>query len=151
MVEKRLSYLRRLWITSGPQYLSYGNDLPFLVLTSQRSRQWLFLLQVQYAELLLEEHASFIPARGKTTTGEAENFKEEQHPTQPPDQSNPEHWEWIKLGQRIIGGPLWLSTRMRPDLSCAILQALFKDLKKFKDAIGLRHLIYSNTWNRQRV
>ena len=142
MVERCLSYLRRLWNTSDPQYLSQSSALPFLGLTIQRSCEGLFLHQVQYAELVLEEHASHIPGRARTTTGEAENFKEEQHPTQPPDMSNPEHLEWIKLGQRIIGSLLWLSTRTRPDLSCAVSlasQALFKDLKQLKDR--LRYLL----------
>ena len=76
-VEKCLSYLRRLWNTSVPQYLSQSGELPFLGLTLQRSPIGLFLHQVQYAELLLEEHASHIPKRARTTTGEAESFKEE--------------------------------------------------------------------------
>ena len=150
-VEKFLSYLRRLWNTSDPQYLSQSSELPFLGLTIQRSPSGLFLHQVQYAELLLEEHASHIPKRTRTTTGEAESFKEEQNPSQPPDLNNPEHLEWIKIGQRIIGALLWLSTRTRPDLSCAVSlasQSLFKDLKKLKDR--LRHLLQylksTKTW-----
>ena len=141
-VEKFLSYLRRLWNTSDPQYLSQNSELPFLGLTVQRSPSGLFLHQAQYAELLLEEHTSHIPKRARTTTGEAESFKEEQNPAEPPDMSNPEHLSWIKLGQKIIGALLWLSTRTRPDLSCAVSfasQALFKDLKKLKDR--LRHLL----------
>ena len=90
--------MRRLWNTSDPQKLSQGGELPFLGLTIQRSPSGLFLHQVQYAELLLEEHASHIPKRARTTTGEAESFKEEQNPSQPPDQNNPEHLEWIKIG-----------------------------------------------------
>ena len=117
-VETFLSYLRRLWNTSAPQYLSQSSELPFLGLTIQRSPSGLFLHQVQYAELLLEEHASHIPKRARTTTGEAESFKEEQNPS--PDQNNPEHLEWIKIGQRIIGALLWFSTRTRPDLSYAV-------------------------------
>ena len=144
-MEKLLSYLMRLWNTSGPQYLSEGNDLLFWGLTIQRSRQGLFLHQVQYVEFLLEEHASHIPsrARGRTTTGEAKNYKDEQHPVQSPDQRNPEHLEWIKLGQKIIGVLLWLSTRTRPDFSCAVSlasQGFFKDLKKLKDR--LKHLLH---------
>ena len=138
-IEKFLSYLRRLWNTSDPQYLSQSSVLG---LTIQRSPSGLFLHQAQYAELLLEEHASHIPKRARTTTGEAESFKEEQKPAQPPDMSNPEHLSWIKLGQKIIGALLWLSTRTRQDLSCAVSlasQALFKDLKKLKDR--LRHLL----------
>ena len=141
-VEKFLSYLRRLWNTIDPQYLSQSSELPFLGLTIQRSPSGLFLHQAQYAELPLEEHASHIPKRARTTTGEAESFEEEQNPAQPPDMSNPGHLSWIKLGQKIIGALLWLSTRTRPDLSCAVSlasQALFKDLKKLKDR--LRHLL----------
>ena len=140
-IAKFLSSLRRLY-TSDPQYLSQSSALPFLGLTIQRSPSGLFLHQVQYAELLLEEHASHIPKRTRTTTSEAESFKEEQNPSQLPDLNNPEHLEWIKIGQRIIGALLWLSTRTRPDLSCAVSlasQSLFKDLKKLKDR--LRHLL----------
>ena len=96
----------------------------------------------QYAEILLEEHASYIPGRDRATIQEAENFKEEQNPSQPPDQSNPEHLSWTSLVQKMIGALLWLSTRTRPDLSCAVSlasQALFKHLKKLKDR--LRHLL----------
>ena len=38
---------------------------------------------------LLLEHASFVPAMARTTTGEAENFKDEKNPLQLPDQSIP--------------------------------------------------------------
>ena len=96
--EKFLSYLRRLWNTSDPQYLSQSSELPFLGLTIQRSPSGLFLHQVQYAELLLEEHASHIPKRARTTTGEAESFKEEQNPSQPPDQGNPDP-EHLRMDQ----------------------------------------------------
>ena len=126
-IAKFLLYLRRLWNTSAPQYLSQGSELPFLGLTVQRPPRGLFLHQVQYAELLLEEHASHIPKRTRT---------------QPPDLNNPEDLEWIKIGQRIIGALLWLSTRTRPDLSRTVSlasQSLFKDLKKLKHR--LRHLL----------
>ena len=53
-VAKFLSYLRRLWNTSDPQYLSQGSELPFLGLTIQRSPSGLFLHQAQFAELLSE-------------------------------------------------------------------------------------------------
>ena len=62
-VEKFLSYLRRLWNISDPQYLSQSSELPLLGLTLQRSPSGLFLHQAQYAELLLEEHASRIPKK----------------------------------------------------------------------------------------
>ena len=83
--------------------------------------------------MFLEEHGSSIPNRTRWTTGDAEHFKKEQ--PQPPDQANPEHLEWIKRGQRIIGALLWLSTRTRPDLACSVSlasQVLFKDLSSLK-------------------
>ena len=47
-----------------------------------------------YTELLLEEHQSSIPTRPRWTTGEAEHFQKE--PPEVPDQTNPEHYQWIK-------------------------------------------------------
>ena len=64
-------YLMRLWNTSVSQYLANGNNLlAIFELTIHRSFQGLFLQHVQYTEFLLEEHASLIPARVRTTTGE---------------------------------------------------------------------------------
>ena len=53
-VEKCLSYLRRLWNTSDPQYLSQSSELPFLGLTIQKSPSGLFL------------HQGCQPGRGQT-------------------------------------------------------------------------------------
>ena len=50
--------------------------------------------------------------------------------------SIPEHQEWIKRGQRILGGLLWLSTRTRPDLAYSVsstAQVLTRDLELVKD------------------
>ena len=47
-VETFLSYLRRLWNTSDPQYLRQESELAFLGLTIQRSPSGLF--QGQYAD-----------------------------------------------------------------------------------------------------
>ena len=65
----------------------------------------------------------------------------------PPDATNPDHQEWVKRGQRILGGLLWLSTRTRPDLAFAVssaAQVLTKDLELLK--VKLRHILqYLNT------
>ena len=81
-VGKFLSYLRRLWNTSDPQYLSQEQRVAILRIDNSEIPERAILHQVQYAELLLEEHASHIPKRARTTTGEAESFKEEQNPVQ---------------------------------------------------------------------
>ena len=60
----------------------------------------------------------------------------------PPDPSIPQHFEWIKRGQRILGGILWLSTRTRPDLAFVVsstAQVLTKDLELLK--VKLRRLL----------
>ena len=55
--------------------------------------------------------------------------------------------EWVKRGQKILGALLWLSTRTRPDIACAVslaAQALWQDLETLK--VRLRHLLqYLNT------
>ena len=96
--------------------------------------------QVQYAELLLEEHASHIPLRARTTAGEAGKLQggAESITVARPEQPR------LRMDQvrtKIMGALLWPSTRARPDLSCAeslASQALSKDFKK-KDR--LRHLL----------
>ena len=79
------------------------------------------------------------------TSGEPDHFRKDD--PLPPDASNPEHLEWIKRGQRILGGLLWLSTRTRPDLAFAVsstAQVLTKDLELLK--VKLRHILqYLNT------
>ena len=61
--------------------------------------------------------------------------------------SNSEHMEWVKRGQKILGALLWLSTRTRPDIACAVslaAQSLWQDLGHLK--VRLRHLLqYLNT------
>ena len=73
--------------------------------------------------------------RKKATSGEPEHFQKV--PPPPPDPSNPERQEWIKRGQRILHGALWLSTRTRPDLAYAVsatAQVLTKDLELLDQA-----------------
>ena len=140
VVKEIPKFLRKLWNTSEPVFLSAKTDLPFLGITIQQLPQGIFLHQYNYTDSLLEEYGSSIPSRSRWTTGDSEHFQKET--PQPPDQNNPEHLEWIKRGQRILGAFLWLSTRTRPDLACAVSlasQVLFKDLSALK--ARLRHLL----------
>ena len=60
----------------------------------------------------------------------------------PPDPTNSEHQRWIKIGQRMLGGLLWLSTRTRPDLAFAVssaAQVSTRDIELLK--VKLRHLL----------
>ena len=97
------------------------------------------LHQHNYTEDLLKEHAAHLPARKRTTPGDAERLKKV---PPPPDPSNPEYHKWIKRGQRILGGVLWLSTRTRPDLAYAVsatARVLTKDLELLK--VKRRHIL----------
>ena len=137
--------LRKLWKTSEPQYLSFTQNLTFLGVTIEKKEEGLLLHQRNYTENLLKEHAAHLPARKRTASGDPEHFKKVAPP--PPDPSNPEHQEWIKRGQRILGGVLWLSTRARSDLAYAIsgtAQVLTKDLELLK--VKLRHLTESTIY-----
>ena len=64
------------------------------------------LHQAQYTEQLVRTlksvNASFIPARSRTTAVEAKAFQDEKS-RKKTDKQNPEHLEWIKIGQKIIG------------------------------------------------
>ena len=118
LVEAFMATLRRLWKTSEPQHLTLDHELTFLGVTLRRIPE----------------------ARKRTTTGEPEHFQKEA--PLPPDPSIPEPQEWIKRGQRILGGLLWLSTRTRPDLAYSVsstAQVLTRDLELLK--IKLRHLL----------
>ena len=109
-------------------------------MTLRLTAEGILLHQKLYTEDLLQEHSPHITARRRTTSGEPEHFKKEA--PLPPDPSNPEHQEWIKRGQRILGGFLWLSTRTRPDLAYSVsstAQVLTRDLELLK--MKLRHLL----------
>ena len=138
VVDAFMTTLRKLWKTSEPQYLSFTQDLTFLGVTIEKKEEGLLLHQHNCTENLLNEDAAHLPARKRTTAGDPEHFKKVAPP--PPDPSNPEHQEWIKRGQRILGGVLWLSTRTRPDLAYAVsatAQVLTKDFELLK--VNLRH------------
>ena len=140
LLDDFLQQLRQKWKTSDPLFLKPGEELPFLGVTITMTPLGIVLHQQNYTEAFLEEHASHVPKRSRNTPGEPEHFQK----TAPvsPDPSNQEHQEWMKRGQRILGGLLWLSTRTRPDLACAIsvtAQVLTKDLEALK--VRLRHIL----------
>ena len=137
--------LRRLWKTSDPQYLTPTVELTFLGVSIRMTPEGLLLHQHHYTNDLLNEHSSHITARKRLTSGEPDRFKKDD--PLPPDATNPDHQEWVKRGQRILGGFLWLSTRTRPDLAFAVspaAQVLTKNLELLK--VKLRHILqYLNT------
>ena len=145
VVNAFFEHLRTTWKTTDPVFLAPGINFSFLGITLELTPLGLLLHQKTYTEALLSEYKDVIPQRKRTTTGKPEHF-DKQEP-QPPDMSNPEHMEWVKRGQKILGALLWLSTRTRPDIACAVslaAQALWQDLETLK--VRLRHLLqYLNT------
>ena len=140
VVSAYVTALRKLWKTSDPQFLSIDAELNFLGVSIRQLATGLLLHQHHYTEELLSEHASIhITARKRTTTGEPEHFNK-QAPL-PPDHNNIDHLEWIKIGERVLGAMLWLSTRTQPDLAYAVsaaAQVLTRDIESLK--VRLRHL-----------
>ena len=134
-----------MWKTSDPQFLTMNAELPFLGVSIRMTKDGLLLHQHHYTLDFLREHSSHISARKRTTSGEPEHFRRET--PLPPDPTNVEHQQWVKIGQKILGGLLWLSTRTRPDLSYSVssaAQVLTKDIELLK--AKLRHLLqYLNT------
>ena len=145
VIQSFLDTLRRKWKTSDPQFLTMTADLPFLGVSIRMTKDGLLLHQHHYTQDFLREHSAHISARKRTTSGEPEHFRRE--PPLPPDPLDPQHQEWVKIGQRILGAILWLSTRTRPDLAYAIssaAQVLTRDLGLLK--VKLRHILqYINT------
>ena len=120
--------------------MTLDHELTFLGVTLQLTSEGILLHQRLYTEDLLQEHSPHITARRRTTSGEPEHFQKDA--PLPPDPNIPEHQEWIKRGQRILGGFLWLSTRTRPDLAYSVsstAQVLTRDLDLLKTK--LRHLL----------
>ena len=99
--------------------------------------------QRAYTEVFLEECKDVAPQRKRATT--SEHFKKDM--ASPPDMNNPDHVEWLKKAQKILGALLWLSTRTRPDIACTnrlAAQSLWHNLNHLK--IRLRYLLqYLNT------
>ena len=115
VVDAFMTTLKKLWKTSEPQYLSFTQSLIFPGVTIEKKEEGLLLHQHNYTEDLLKKHASHLPTRKRTTAGDPEHFKKV---PPPPDPSNSEHLEWIKRGQQILGGVLWLvhQNKTRPSL-----------------------------------
>ena len=135
-----LAYIQKLWKTSEPLYLTPESPLEFLGITIEKLGQGLLLHQMNYTDELMKEYAGSIAQRERFTTGEPEHF--EQEAPHPPDMNNPEEAAWVHRAQKILGAFLWLSTRTRPDLACAVslaAQTVFRDLKLLK--VRLRHLL----------
>ena len=140
VVRSFFASLRRMWKTSDPQYLTMDSELPFLGVSIRMTQDGILLYQHHYTQDFLREHSAHISARKRTTSGEPEHFKSDS--PLPPDPTDPQHQEWVKRGQRILGGLLWLSTRTRPDLSYSVssaAQVLIRDLELLK--VKLRHLL----------
>ena len=140
-----LEHLRQIWKTTEPVFLTPGMEFSFLGITLELTTVGLLLHQKTYTEALLEEYQDVTPKRQRATTGEPEHFDKDAK--SPPDMTNPEHVEWVRRAQKILGALLWLSTRTRPDIACAVslaAQSLWQDLDQLK--IRLRHLLqYLNT------
>ena len=145
IVTSFLEHLRQIWKTTEPVLLTPGMEFSFLGITLELTTVGLLLHQKTYTEALLEEYQDVTPKRQRATTGEPEHFDKDAK--SPPDMTNPEHVEWVKRAQKILGALLWLSTRTRPDIACAVslaAQSLWQDLDQLK--IRLRHLLqYLNT------
>ena len=124
LVHDFIDALRRLWKTSDPQYLTPIVELTFLGVTIRMTPEGLLLHQHHYTNDLLVERSSHTIARKRLTSGELDHFNFKKDDPLPPDVTNPDHQEWVKRGQRILGGLLWLSKRTRPDLAFAVLQLL---------------------------
>ena len=104
LVRDFLDALRRLWKTGEPQYLTPDCDLTFLGVSIKKLPDGILLHQHFYTEDLLQEHSPHITARKRQTSGEPDHFIKAD--PLPPDPNNADHNEWIKRGQRILGGLL---------------------------------------------
>ena len=151
VVRSFLATLCKMWKTSDSQFLTMDAELPFLGVSIRMTEAGLLLHQHHYALDFLREHSSHITVRKRTTNGEPEHFRRET--PLPPDPTNSEHQESVKIGQKILGGLLWLFTHTLPDLSysaSSAAQVLTKDIEDLK--VKLRHLSqYNYTHTTQTV
>ena len=104
VVHSYLATLRQMWKTSEPLYLRLDAELPFRGVTLRKTKDGILLHQHLYTQEFLREYSSHISAKKRTTSGEPDHFKKDPPPGI--DHSNPEHMEWVKIGQRILGGIL---------------------------------------------
>ena len=111
IVTSFLEHLRSIWKTTDPVFLTPGDEFSFLGITLEVTSVGLLLHQRTYTE-------DDTPKRQRATTGEPEHFDKETK--SPPDMTNPEHVEWVRRTEEILGALLWLSARTRPDIACAV-------------------------------
>ena len=95
-----------------PTILDYGSGADISWSDYQENSEGLVLHQHHYTEDFLKEHSAHRTARKRLTSGEPDHFRKDD--PLPPDPDSAEHQTWIKRGQRVLGGLLWLSTRTRP-------------------------------------
>ena len=133
-----------MWKTSDPQFLSLDADLPFLGVSIRMTKDGILLHQHHYTQDLLHNRSSHISARKRHTSGEPTHFQKDL--LLPPDPINSEHQRWIKIGQRMLGGLLWLSTRARPDLAFAVSSGSPSPYKGFGAAQDQAQTPFCNTW-----
>ena len=143
-VEKFLSYLRRLWNTSDPQYLSQSSELPFLGLTIQRSPSGLLAAisapgsvcrtPPRRARLTYPEKGQNNHRRGRKFQGGTKPSTTTRH-----EQSR----------APVMAGPKNYQPGHGQKMSCGVSHPrLFKDLvKKLKDHLG----IYSSTLSQRKT
>ena len=145
VVRSFLAILRKMWETSDPQYLTMDAELPFLGVSIRMTKDGLLLHQHHYTLDFLREHSSHVSARKRTTSAEPEHFRRET--PLPPDSTNIEHQQWVKIGQKIVGGSygsLLALVQTFLTLFRPLPQILTKDIKGLK--VTLRHLLqYINT------
>ena len=140
-----LENLRAIWQTTDPVYLTPGDEFQSFGITLELTSVGLLLHQRTYTEAFLEEYKDVTPKRKRATTGEPEHY--DKNAKSALDMTNPEHVEWVRRAQKIVGALLWLSARTRPDIACAVsfaAQSLWHNLDHLKIRLG--HLLqYLNT------
>ena len=110
----------------------------------------LLLHQHHYSLSFLREHSSHISARKRTASGEPDHFRREA--ALPPDPEGTQHLQCVNIGQKILGGLLWLSARARPDLSYSVSSAAQHFRKGYRTLEGkaatpfTKHQHHSSSW-----
>ena len=106
IVTSFLEHLSAIWKTLDPVYLTPGDAFSFLGINLELSSVGLLLYQRAYTEAFLEEYQDVTPKRQRATTGEPEHY--DKGAKSPLDMTNPEHVEWVRRAQKILGALLWL-------------------------------------------
>ena len=128
IVTSFLEHLRGIWKTTDPVYLTPGDESSFLGITLELTSVGLLLHQRTYTEDVLEEYKDVTPKRKRATTGKPEHFDKDA--------------KWVRRARKILGALLWLLTRTRPDIACAVslaAQSLWHNLDHLKTR--LEHLL----------